>query len=200
MRLPTTDSHTSRQDIVDNALHVRHIRQYLSGHHWHRLVSYSRRIGGSLAEMTLRQPVQDHVPGGQDRPTSVMGHGGAGALPKLDPLLYSRLVRGGRRVRHHQYVPLYVVDFLLICTPGRVSFTNTSKWIDDVRSERGNDVIIVLVGNKTDLNDKRCAFLRRSLPIPNSFSQPSHFGGRREARQGAQRHVHRDVGQGGPQR
>ena len=35
------------------------------------------------------------------------------------------------------------------------SFQNTRKWIDDVRSERGNDVIIVLVGNKTDLNDKR---------------------------------------------
>jgi Ras-related protein Rab-6A len=37
----------------------------------------------------------------------------------------------------------------------RNSFTNTSKWIDDVRAERGNDVIIVLVGNKTDLSDKR---------------------------------------------
>ena len=35
------------------------------------------------------------------------------------------------------------------------SFQNTRKWIDDVRAERGNDVIIVLVGNKTDLNDKR---------------------------------------------
>jgi GTPase SAR1 family protein len=32
---------------------------------------------------------------------------------------------------------------------------NTSKWVDDVRAERGNDVIIVLVGNKTDLNEKR---------------------------------------------
>jgi Ras-related protein Rab-6A len=38
---------------------------------------------------------------------------------------------------------------------GRISFQNTTKWIDDVRAERGNDVIIVLVGNKTDLNDKR---------------------------------------------
>ena len=27
--------------------------------------------------------------------------------------------------------------------------------MDDVRGERGNDVIIVLVGNKTDLGDKR---------------------------------------------
>lgn len=49
---------------------------------------------------------------------------------------------------------------LLQCSLGksfsdRASFQNTSKWVDDVRAERGNDVIIVLVGNKTDLNDKR---------------------------------------------
>ncbi|GMK56191.1 hypothetical protein CspeluHIS016_0300310 [Cutaneotrichosporon spelunceum] len=37
----------------------------------------------------------------------------------------------------------------------RTSFLNTTKWVDDVRNERGDDVIIVLVGNKTDLNDKR---------------------------------------------
>lgn len=37
----------------------------------------------------------------------------------------------------------------------RNSFSHTTKWIEDVRAERGNDVIIVLVGNKTDLNDKR---------------------------------------------
>lgn len=35
------------------------------------------------------------------------------------------------------------------------SFHQTSKWIDDVRTERGSDVIIMLVGNKTDLSDKR---------------------------------------------
>jgi Ras-related protein Rab-6A len=32
---------------------------------------------------------------------------------------------------------------------------NTSKWIEDVRAERGNEVIIMLVGNKTDVSDKR---------------------------------------------
>lgn len=37
----------------------------------------------------------------------------------------------------------------------RASFLNTSKWIEDVRNERGNDVIIMLVGNKTDLSDRR---------------------------------------------
>jgi len=44
---------------------------------------------------------------------------------------------------------------LLTWTTDAKSFQNTRKWIDDVRAERGNDVIIVLVGNKTDLNDKR---------------------------------------------
>jgi len=36
------------------------------------------------------------------------------------------------------------------------SFQQTSKWIEDVKAERGSDVIIMLVGNKTDLSDKRC--------------------------------------------
>lgn len=35
------------------------------------------------------------------------------------------------------------------------SFVNTSRWIEDVRAERGNDVIIALVGNKTDLVHRR---------------------------------------------
>ncbi|XP_032834457.1 ras-related protein Rab-6A-like [Petromyzon marinus] len=35
------------------------------------------------------------------------------------------------------------------------SFQQTTKWIDDVRTERGGDVVIVLVGNKTDLVEKR---------------------------------------------
>lgn len=38
----------------------------------------------------------------------------------------------------------------------RNSFLQTSKWIEDVRAERGNDVIIMLAGNKTDLEEKRC--------------------------------------------
>lgn len=35
------------------------------------------------------------------------------------------------------------------------SFQQTARWIDDVRTERGSDVIVMLVGNKTDLADKR---------------------------------------------
>ena len=32
------------------------------------------------------------------------------------------------------------------CAPDRQSFLNTARWIDEVRTERGSDVIIVLVG------------------------------------------------------
>lgn len=37
----------------------------------------------------------------------------------------------------------------------KASFENVTKWIEDVRAERGYDVIICLVGSKTDLEDKR---------------------------------------------
>jgi len=40
----------------------------------------------------------------------------------------------------------------------RNSFQQTTHWIDDVRTERGSDVIIMLVGNKADLTDKRSVF------------------------------------------
>lgn len=48
----------------------------------------------------------------------------------------------------------YLFMFLIFLLDAN-SFHQTSKWIDDVRTERGTDVIIMLVGNKTDLSDKR---------------------------------------------
>lgn len=61
--------------------------------------------------------------------------------------------------RFRSLIPSYIRDssvaVVVYDITNRASFVNTSKWVDDVRGERGNDVIIVLVGNKTDLNDKR---------------------------------------------
>jgi len=61
--------------------------------------------------------------------------------------------------RFRSLIPSYIRDssvaVITYDTTNRHSFFNTSKWIDDVRSERGSDVIMMLVGNKTDLNDKR---------------------------------------------
>merc|ERR1712217_953046 len=56
-------------------------------------------------------------------------------------------------------IPSYIRDssgaIVVYDITNRASFLNTSKWIEDVRSERGNEVVIVLVGNKTDLSDRR---------------------------------------------
>lgn len=61
--------------------------------------------------------------------------------------------------RFRSLIPSYIRDssvaVVVYDISNAKSFQNTRKWVDDVRGERGNDVIIVLVGNKTDLNDKR---------------------------------------------
>jgi len=61
--------------------------------------------------------------------------------------------------RFRSLIPSYIRDssvaIVVFDITNRQSFLSTTKWIDDVRSERGNDVIIVLVGNKADLSDKR---------------------------------------------
>ena len=41
------------------------------------------------------------------------------------------------------------------CFRAAGSFANVARWIEDVRAERGADVVIMLVGNKTDLAEKR---------------------------------------------
>lgn len=61
--------------------------------------------------------------------------------------------------RFRTLIPSYIRDsnvaVIVYDITNRKSFKDASKWIDDVRAERGNQVIIALVGNKTDLGDKR---------------------------------------------
>ncbi|KAI7901980.1 ras-like protein rab-6A [Cokeromyces recurvatus] len=61
--------------------------------------------------------------------------------------------------RFRSLIPSYIRDssvaVIVYDISSKESFLNTSKWIDDVRAERGNEAIVVLVGNKTDLNEKR---------------------------------------------
>ena len=37
----------------------------------------------------------------------------------------------------------------------KTSFNNVTRWIEDAKAIRGNDLIIILVGNKIDLAEKR---------------------------------------------
>merc|ERR1712137_168075 len=61
--------------------------------------------------------------------------------------------------RFRSLIPSYIRDssvaVVVYDITNRASFANTAKWIEDVRAERGNEVVIMLVGNKTDLSDKR---------------------------------------------
>jgi Ras-related protein Rab-6A len=57
------------------------------------------------------------------------------------------------------YISSYIRDssvaIVVYDISDRTSFLNTTIWIEYVRAEFGKDVIIFLVGNKTDLADKR---------------------------------------------
>eukprot|EP00485_Elphidium_margaritaceum_P004462 CAMPEP_0202699318 /NCGR_PEP_ID=MMETSP1385-20130828/12532_1 /ASSEMBLY_ACC=CAM_ASM_000861 /TAXON_ID=933848 /ORGANISM="Elphidium margaritaceum" /LENGTH=210 /DNA_ID=CAMNT_0049356225 /DNA_START=75 /DNA_END=707 /DNA_ORIENTATION=- len=61
--------------------------------------------------------------------------------------------------RFRSLIPSYIRDssvaIVVYDITNKASFNNTHKWIEDVREERGDDVVIMLVGNKIDLNDHR---------------------------------------------
>lgn len=61
--------------------------------------------------------------------------------------------------RFRSLIPSYIRDshvaVVVFDITNRASFDSTAKWIADVRAQRGKDVVIVLVGNKTDLADRR---------------------------------------------
>jgi len=61
--------------------------------------------------------------------------------------------------RFRSLIPSYIRDSSVAIVTyditNRASFLNTDQWISDVRSERGTDVVIMLVANKTDMQEKR---------------------------------------------
>ena len=61
--------------------------------------------------------------------------------------------------RFRSLIPSYIRDssaaVVVYDVTNRASFVNTARWIEDVRAERGNSVVIVLVANKVDISDKR---------------------------------------------
>jgi len=76
--------------------------------------------------------------------------------------------------RFRSLIPSYIRDssvaIVVFDITNRQSFLSTTKWIEDVRSERGNDVIIVLVGNKADLSDKRQVTLEEATSKATSMN------------------------------
>jgi len=48
----------------------------------------------------------------------------------------------------------YYLYFIFFISDSK-TFAQTDRWVSDVRTQRGDEVVIILVGNKTDLNDRR---------------------------------------------
>jgi Ras-related protein Rab-6A len=65
--------------------------------------------------------------------------------------------------RFRALIPSYIRDssvaIVVYDVTNRQSFLNIDRWVEDVRNERGNDVIIMLAANKIDLAEKRCVNL-----------------------------------------
>ena len=61
--------------------------------------------------------------------------------------------------RFRSLIPSYIRDSQVAVVVYDItnlpSFEQTSKWIEDVRNERGENVLVVLVGNKVDLESMR---------------------------------------------
>uniref|UniRef100_A0A2K5ZJ58 RAB41, member RAS onco family n=1 Tax=Mandrillus leucophaeus TaxID=9568 RepID=A0A2K5ZJ58_MANLE len=59
----------------------------------------------------------------------------------------------------HSLIPSYIRDSTIAVVVYDItnisSFKETDKWVEHVRAERGDDVVIMLVGNKIDLDNKR---------------------------------------------
>ncbi len=60
--------------------------------------------------------------------------------------------------RFRSLIPSYIRDsnvaIVVYDITSRDSFNDIQKWLDYIREERGKDVLIVMVGNKSDLKDK----------------------------------------------
>lgn len=61
--------------------------------------------------------------------------------------------------RFRLLIPLYIRDLhvavVVYDITSKKLFDMVEKWISDVRAERGEDVVVALVGNKSDMVDKR---------------------------------------------
>lgn len=61
--------------------------------------------------------------------------------------------------RFHSLIPSYIRDsnisLMVYDITQKKSFENIDKWQDEVKTLRGKDILMVLVGNKVDLEEQR---------------------------------------------
>lgn len=120
--LPNDLTLRSRQNITHHSVHVRLLRQYVSGYHRHRFPFQGEPGALVFVRTSCRAWIlwvldsfagmvdcanfcwQDHVPRRPDSPITTMGHGRTRTISQFDSQLHPRLERGRSRIRHLQYV------------------------------------------------------------------------------------------------
>ena len=80
-------------------------------------------------------------------------------LPLEDRTVRLQLWDTAGQERFRSLIPSYIRDssaaIVVYDVSSRASFNNTARWIESARVERGDDVVIALVANKSDLSEKR---------------------------------------------
>jgi len=60
--------------------------------------------------------------------------------------------------RFRSLIPSYIRDssvaVVVFDVSSKSSFSNLTKWVNDVRGERGSEVLLVIVGNKIDIEER----------------------------------------------
>ena len=75
--------------------------------------------------------------------------------------------------RFRSLIPNYIRDssvaVIVFDITNKQTFANCDKWVEDVKNERGNDVVIVFVGNKNDKAEERAVSTEEATTKAKSF-------------------------------
>ncbi|OHT08048.1 small GTP-binding protein [Tritrichomonas foetus] len=78
--------------------------------------------------------------------------------------------------RYHALSPLFYRDaeagIVVFDITDKESFSKASKWISELKQERGNNVFIVLAGNKSDLDSQRVIDKSVALKLAQANKAP----------------------------
>ena len=75
--------------------------------------------------------------------------------------------------RFRSLIPNYIRDssvaVIVFDITNKQTFTNCDKWVEDVKNERGNDAVVVLVGNKIDKAEERAVTTEEAQEKAKNF-------------------------------
>ena len=75
--------------------------------------------------------------------------------------------------RFRSLIPNYIRDssvaIIVFDITNKQTFINCDKWVEDVRNERGNEAVIVLVGNKIDKAEERAVTFEEAEAKAKNF-------------------------------